>query len=147
MLDANDPTFQQQHPNGAIVRDRLGRQLRGVMACDPETGEVIRHDKSRIVGAFLRMVRGREQHWELPAEFRRHGFHPAPLTIEPIPARWNPPEFVPTELPELLCWYNADDGVCVDSETGQKFLRDLSGNGGRLIVSDEVGEAISIDNH
>ena len=82
MLDANDPTFQQQFPNGAIVRDRLGRQLRGVVACDPVTGEVIRNDKSRIVGAFLRMVRGREQHWELPAEFRRHGFHPAPLTIE-----------------------------------------------------------------
>ena len=61
MLDANSPAFQQQYPNGAIVRDRLGRQLRGVMACDPETGEVIRHDNGRIVGAF----------------------HPAPLSIEP----------------------------------------------------------------
>ena len=83
MLDANDPTFRQQYPSGAIVRDRLGRQLRGVVACDPVTGEVIRHDQSRIVGAFLRMVRGREQNWGLPAEFRRHGFYPAPLTIEP----------------------------------------------------------------
>ena len=69
MLDANDPAFRQPYPNGAIVRDRLGRQLHGVVACNPVTGEVIRHDKSRIVGAFLRMVRGREQHWELPAEF------------------------------------------------------------------------------
>ena len=38
MLDANTPTFRQQYPNGAIVRDRLGRQLRGVVACAPETG-------------------------------------------------------------------------------------------------------------
>ena len=145
MLDANDPTFQQQFPNGAIVRDRLGRQLHGVMACDPVTGEVIRHDKSRIVGAFLRMVRGREQHWELPAEFWRHGFHPTPLTIEPrLPA---PAEWTPAELPGLTCWYRGDDGVHIDSKTGQKFLRDLSGNGGRLIVSDEVDEAIFIDNH
>ena len=56
--------------------------------------------------------------------------------ITPTPARWNPPEFVPTELPELLCWYNADDGVYVDSETGQKFLPDLNGNGGRAIFTD-----------
>ena len=145
MLDANDPTFQRQYPNGAIVRDRLGRQLRGVVACDPVTGEVIRNDKSRIVGAFLRMVRGREQHWELPAEFRRHGFYPAPLTIEPrLPAL---AEWTPAELPGPSCWYNADDGVYLDSKTGQKFLRDLSENGGRMIVADEVGEAIFIDNH
>lgn len=86
MLNANSPTFRQQYSNGAIVRDRLGRQLRGVVACGLVTGKVIRHDKSRIVGAFLRLVRGREQYWELPAEFCRHGFYPAPLTIEPL--RW-----------------------------------------------------------
>ena len=35
MLDANDPTFRQQYPSGAIVRDRLGRLLIGVLACNP----------------------------------------------------------------------------------------------------------------
>ena len=64
MLDANDPTFRQQYPNGAIVRDRLGRQLRGVLACDPETGEVIKGT----------MTEG--------GRVETHEFHPAPLTIE-----------------------------------------------------------------
>ena len=65
MIDANDPAFQQQYPNGAIVRDRLGRQLGDVVACDPETGEVI----------SVVFIRGQPQ--------RSHLFHPAPLTIEP----------------------------------------------------------------
>jgi hypothetical protein len=30
------------------------------------------------------MARGRQQHWDLPAEFRRHGFWPAPLRVERI---------------------------------------------------------------
>lgn len=48
MLDANDPNFRQQYPNGAIVRDRLGRQLQGVEACDPETsGSVGKGRKGR----------------------------------------------------------------------------------------------------
>jgi hypothetical protein len=64
MLDAKDPTFQQQYPNGAIVRDRLGRQLRGVVACDPETGEVIRYDRK--------------------TRQERHGFWPAPLSIRAL---------------------------------------------------------------
>jgi hypothetical protein len=81
MLDANSPAFRQQYPNGATVYDRTGRRISGVVACNPETGEVIRHGKSRIVGAILRMARGRQQHWDLPAEFWRHGFWPAPLTI------------------------------------------------------------------
>ena len=67
--------------------------------------------------------------------------------ITPTPARWNPPEFIPSELPELRAWYKANDGVYVDSKTGQHFLRDLSGNGGRLIVADGVKEVIFTDNH
>ena len=65
MIDANDPTFQQQYPNGAIVRDRLGRQLRGVVACDPVTGEVIKGI----------MTEG--------GRMETHEFYPAPLTIKP----------------------------------------------------------------
>jgi len=83
MLDANTPSFRQQYPNGANIYDRTGRRISGVAAFDSETGEVIRSGKSRIVGAVLRLVRGRPQIWDLPAEFRRHGFWPAPLTIEP----------------------------------------------------------------
>jgi hypothetical protein len=54
------------------------------------------------------------------------------------------PEWSPANLPGLTCWYCADDGVYVDSETGQQFLRDLSGNGRHLIVTDavETSEAI-----
>ena len=65
MLSASSLTFRQQYPNGAIIRDRLGRQLRDVVACDPETGEVI----------SVVFIRGQPQ--------RSHLFHPAPLTIEP----------------------------------------------------------------
>jgi Lar family restriction alleviation protein len=65
MIDANDPAFREQYPNGAIVRDRLGRQLHGVEACDPETGEV---------DSWV-FIWGQQQ--------RSHLFHPAPLTIEP----------------------------------------------------------------
>ena len=65
MLDANSPTFRQQYPNGAIVRDRMGRRLRGVETCDPETGGVI-----SIVFIWGQLQRSRL-------------FHPAPLTIKP----------------------------------------------------------------
>jgi hypothetical protein len=82
MLDANDPNFFQRYPNGATVYDRTGRQLHGVVACNPDTGEVVRWDESRIVGAVLRMARGREEIWI----FRRHGFWPAPLTV--VPNQW-----------------------------------------------------------
>ena len=51
--------------------------------------------------------------------------------ITPAPTGWTP-----GELPGLSCWYSADDGLYVDSVTGQQFLRDLSGNGGRMIVGD-----------
>jgi hypothetical protein len=81
MFDANDPAFRQQYPNGATVYDRTGRRVSGVVAFNPATGEVIRHGTSRIVGAVLRLVRSHPQIWDLPAEFRRHGFWPAPLTI------------------------------------------------------------------
>jgi hypothetical protein len=90
MIDANSPTFRQRYPNGAIVYDRTGRRISGVVAFNPETGEVVRHGKSRIVGAILRMARGRQQHWDLPAEFWRHGFWPAPLAIRanwPLPPK------------------------------------------------------------
>lgn len=59
------------------------------------------------------------------------------LEITPAAAEWTP-----AELPGLSCWYRADDGIYVDSKTGQEFLRDLSGNGGRMIVASNVNEMI-----
>lgn len=94
MLDANDPAFQERYPNGAIVRDRLGRKLSNVVACDPETGEVITLTVLPIVAWWAR-VRWRivdgHRLWQPRGELaivgdelaRRHGFWPAPLTIEP----------------------------------------------------------------
>ena len=65
MLDANDPAFRQQYPNGAIVRDRLGHLVLGVVACDPETGEVVRSKMTEAGRVDIHQV------W------------PAPLTVEP----------------------------------------------------------------
>ena len=80
MIDANTPAFQQQYSNGAIVRDRLGRQLRGVVACNPETGEVI-----SVVGKDGSLTSDTEG--MLPVVVgevrKRRRFYPAPLTIEP----------------------------------------------------------------
>jgi hypothetical protein len=80
MLDANTPAFWQQYSNGATVYDRTGRQLRGVVGCDPETGEVISvvgmddypdSDDEGVLPVVVGEVR------------KRRRFHPAPLTIEP----------------------------------------------------------------
>jgi hypothetical protein len=84
MLDANDPAFRQQYPNGAIVYDRTGHRISGVVACDRETGEVI-----SVVGLNDKAPMG-ERPELLPAvegELRRcREFYPAPLKIEP--RRW-----------------------------------------------------------
>jgi hypothetical protein len=167
MFDANTPAFRQQYPNGATIYDRTGRRIANVFACNPETGEAITFDTSELTQAVIRFVRRnsprawrlRLQGWRLikvvprdatgifdeylDERFRRHGFWPAPLTVEaePAPAKWNPPEFSPAELPGLTCWHSADDGVYVDSKTGHRFLRDLSGNGRHMIAADEVIEA------
>ena len=96
MLNANSPTFRQQYPNGAIVRDQLGRQVRYVVACNPETGEVITCEMGWIAMAWhkvlwpkdpsglhrFRFAQGRF-HVRGGEILRRHGFWPAPLTIEP----------------------------------------------------------------
>jgi len=60
----------EQYPNGAIVRDRLGRILLGVVACNPETGEVIKGTMTEGGRVETR------QTW------------PAPLTIERCPNKF-----------------------------------------------------------
>jgi hypothetical protein len=80
ILDANDPAFFEQYPNGATVYDAWGRRLHSVVACNPETGEVIRLRFTLHWRWWLsrwRLVR-------LPE--RRHGFWPAPLRVVPNPA-------------------------------------------------------------
>lgn len=95
MLDANDPAFQEHYPNGATVRDQLGRKLSNVIACNPETGEVIRFassripdwdppDGKRISPSHLMQQPGIFYPVAIDGRlFRRHGFWPAPLTITP----------------------------------------------------------------
>ncbi len=98
MLDANDPAFRKLYPNGCVIRDRLGRRLSSVEACNPETGEVVRLDGTWLTGQWLRLT-GRGLRiavvsrvngsgifrWSAPSGgiLRRHGFWPAPLTLEP----------------------------------------------------------------
>ena len=94
MLDANSPTFRQQYPNGAIVRDRLGRRLSGVQAFNLETGEVIAFVPFAPAALWHRLrwwwaitrgsIRIDGPLLNIDASLaRRHGFYPAPLTIEP----------------------------------------------------------------
>jgi hypothetical protein len=46
--------------------------------------------------------------------------------------------FTPADIGDaLLYWFDASDGIYHDSETGQAFLRDLSGNGRRMLVIDQ----------
>jgi hypothetical protein len=75
------PEIWEHYPNGAIVRDRLGNCLPGVVSCDLKTGEVI-----SVVGFDDKGPRG-ERSELLPITEgqlqRRRQFHPAPLTIEP----------------------------------------------------------------
>jgi hypothetical protein len=105
MIDASDPTFFQLYPNGTIVYDRTGRRIDNVIACNPETGEVITYDTSGLTQALLRLVQlNSPKAWRLRLQgarlswqegsygvfnksdyqlLRRHGFWPAPLKIEP----------------------------------------------------------------
>ncbi len=92
MLNANDPEFSARYPYGAIVRDRWGRRIPVVIACDPETGEVISYDGTWLTGQWLRLVRRvrvavvmrHVLRWVSPSGgiLRCHGFWPAPLTVE-----------------------------------------------------------------
>jgi hypothetical protein len=135
MIDANTPAFQQQYPNGAIVYDRTGRRISGVVAYDPETGEVITYDTSGLTQAMLRLVQlnspkawrlrllGARVSWQEGSYgvfsksnhqlLRRHGFWPAPLTIR---ANWP----LPPKHPMCRCVLEVlpDDTVTVIGITG-----------------------------
>jgi hypothetical protein len=45
MFDTRKPDFPVRYgyPHGMVVRDKLGRRIRNVVACNPWTGEVIRN--------------------------------------------------------------------------------------------------------
>jgi hypothetical protein len=92
MINANDPTFFQLYPNGCTVYDRLGRRLTNVVACNPETGEVITHSLLPLVCRWARLrwaITGEPRLWQPRGELaviggellRRHGFWPAPLKV------------------------------------------------------------------
>ena len=92
MLDANDPQFAARYPFGVTVRDRWGRTIPHVIACNPETGEVIRYDGTWLTKQWLRLicpfrvtvVARLTFRWVSPSGgiLRCHGFWPAPLTVE-----------------------------------------------------------------
>lgn len=95
MLDANDPNFAARYPYGATVRDRWGRLIPGVMACNPETGEVITYGMGWVAHAWHGFLWSGPKRgpltWRFGRRFlpagggcldRRHGFWPAPLAIE-----------------------------------------------------------------
>jgi len=93
----------EQYPNGATVRDRLGRLVLGVVACNTETGEVIKGT----------MAEG--------GRVETHQTWPAPLTIEPRQwlhigfGQWGrdrpPLPVLDDRTPEEICGYG-DDGLC-----------------------------------
>lgn len=66
----------QRHPQGCLVFDATGRRLDYVLACDPETGEVLRYAPRRAKPWLPRLIRG----WGYAT---RHGFWPAPLRLVP----------------------------------------------------------------
>jgi hypothetical protein len=95
MLDANDLNFAARYPYGAIVRDRWGRRIPGVIACNPETGEVITYGMGWVAHAWHGFLWSGPKRGPLTWRFgqrllpaggrlldRRHGFWPAPLAIE-----------------------------------------------------------------
>ena len=83
-IEAHSLSLLQQYPKGCRVYDASGRLLRLVVAYNPETGEVIRWQASRIAATLLRIVKGKD--WSYgDCLFRRHGFWPAPLRVVPLP--------------------------------------------------------------
>jgi hypothetical protein len=73
MLNANDPSFWEQYPNGVDTYDAWGRRIPFVVVSNPATGEVIRFESDGGGMAVATDVAG--------CPWRRHGFHPAPLRV------------------------------------------------------------------
>jgi hypothetical protein len=71
-----------RHPQGCWVFDATGRRLNEVLACDPETGEVVRLDREWLCDPCESLSREPVLRDGIPAV---HGFWPSPLTIEVHP--------------------------------------------------------------
>lgn len=83
MLTANEALTL--YPRGLRVFDATGRQLSHVMACNPETGEVIIWNLPDWIRWRLRRVKPRLR-WDWlysGSVHMRHGFWPAPLRLVP----------------------------------------------------------------
>lgn len=103
----------ERHPQGCWVFDATGRQLAHVMACNPETGEVVMWSQTwsplEWIRWRLRRIKPRLRwDWIYGGELlRRHGFWPAPLRVVPKPT-WNgdPEQYAPVSRraydPEVL---------------------------------------------
>jgi hypothetical protein len=88
MLDAR--SVLALHPQGLAVHDARGRQLHGVFACNPDTGEVIMVDWRPTLWQRLTRRLRRSPDWSWLAMSAgiptRHGFWPAPLVVTPMAA-------------------------------------------------------------
>ncbi len=86
MLAADDPLFALLYPNYCKVYDARGRRIRGIVSCNPSTGEVVRllfwgHSLNTFIARMTTIL-------SLRGRFRRgpifsHGFFPAPLQVVP----------------------------------------------------------------
>jgi hypothetical protein len=98
MLTATE--ILQRHPQGCWVFDATGSRLNEVLACDPDTGEVVMLSETSSPLAWLVGLLPRPRPtrpWLYRSEIpRRHGFWPAPLHIVPKPV-WNgdPEQYAP----------------------------------------------------
>ena len=81
------PEFQARYGLGARLYDARGRELRNVLSCDIDTGEVVMLDR-RLSPAtqFYRLLARPRPYWPwvFPRSIpTRHGFWPAPLRVVP----------------------------------------------------------------
>jgi hypothetical protein len=83
MLSIHDLEFEQLYPNYCKTYDAMGRRIRMIESCNPETGEVVRLDLDAY-NLLMRLPFAWRFHSKLWIP-RRHGFFPAPLTIVPNP--------------------------------------------------------------
>jgi hypothetical protein len=87
MTMLHPPEFQARYGLGAQLYDARGRELRNVLSCDLETGEVVMIDRRQSPAAQLYRLFARPRpywKWVFPRSIpTRHGFRPAPLRVVP----------------------------------------------------------------
>ena len=81
MLDAR--AFWRRYGCGATVFDAMGRELKGVIASNPETGEVIMLETRPFIVFLVQIFNNFYAPVDGGQLVKRHGFWPAPFNIRP----------------------------------------------------------------